>query len=112
MTPERNNVRVFTSTTFRDMVLEREALVLRVFPRLREECKAHRIALTEIDLRWGITEEAQSQGVLELVKAELNRAAVMVSVLGERFGWIPEGEYDSVTALEMYTALAATSHYR
>lgn len=109
MTPERNNVRVFTSTTFRDMVLEREALALRVFPQLREECQAHRVALTEIDLRWGITEETQSRAVLELVKAELNRAAVMVSVLGERFGWIPEGEYDSVTALETYTALASPS---
>ena len=44
--------------------------------------------------------------ILEIVKSELNRAAVMISVIGERFGWIPQGEYDSVTALEMYTALA------
>lgn len=106
MTPERNSVRVFTSTTFRDMALERDALVRRVFPQLREECKPHRIALTDIDLRWGITEETEHQRILEIVKSELNRAAVMISVLGERFGWIPQDEYDSVTALEMYTALA------
>ncbi len=88
------------------MVLEREALVTRVFPHLREICEEHRITLTDIDLRWGITDEMAHPTVLEIVKSELNRAAVIISVLGERFGWIPENEFDSVTALEMYTALA------
>lgn len=109
MTAERNNVRVFTSTTFRDMVQERDALVRSVFPLLREECAPHRIALTDIDLRWGITEETDHKRVLEIVKSELNRASIMVSVLGERFGWIPPDEYDSFTALEMYTALASSA---
>ena len=59
MNTERNNVRVFTSTTFRDMVKEREALVHIVFPHLREVCKEHRIALTDIDLRWGIVDETE-----------------------------------------------------
>lgn len=109
MTTERNSVRVFTSTTFRDMVLERDVLVRYVFPQLQEECKPHRITLTDIDLRWGITEETDHKKVLDIVKSELNRAAVMISIIGERFGWIPPDEYDSVTALEMYTALANSS---
>lgn len=108
MIADRNNVRVFTSSTFRDMTLEREALVKRVFPNMREVCKEHGIALTDIDLRWGIADETEGhETILDIMKSELNRAAVMISVLGERFGWIPEGEYDSVTALEMYTALAS-----
>ncbi|MBI5605893.1 MAG: DUF4062 domain-containing protein [Deltaproteobacteria bacterium] len=109
MTIERNSVRVFTSTTFRDMVLERDALMRYVFPQLREECEPHRIALIDIDLRWGSTEETDYRKVLNIVKSELNRAAVMISIIGERFGWIPPDEYDSVTALEMYTALASPS---
>ena len=107
MSTDRNNVRVFTSSTFRDMSLEREALVRRVFPHLRELRTEHRIVLTDIDLRWGITDETEHPKALEIVKSELNRATVMISVLGERFGWIPEDEYDSVTALEMYTAIAS-----
>jgi hypothetical protein len=104
---ERNNIRVFTSTTFRDMVWEREALAQRIFPQLREECISHGVVLTDVDLRLGISEETSHKTFLETVKSELNRAAVMISVLGERFGWIPADEYDSVTALEMYTALAS-----
>jgi hypothetical protein len=107
MIADRNNVRVFISSTFRDMTTEREALVKRVFPYLREVCKEHGIALIDIDLRWGIADETEGhERILDIVKSELNRAAVMISILGERFGWIPKGEYDSVTALEMYTALA------
>lgn len=110
MTADRNNVRVFTSSTFRDMTQEREALVTRVFPHLREVCKEHGIALTDIDLRWGVADETEGhERILDIVKSELNRSAVMISVLGERFGWIPQNEYDSVTALEMYTALASSA---
>lgn len=108
MTSERNNVRVFISSTFRDMAKERETLVRRVFPYLRELCNEHRIVLDNIDLRWGIVDETEGhEKILDIIKSELNRAAVMISILGERFGWVPEGEYDSTTALEIYTALSS-----
>jgi len=50
-------VRVFVSSTFRDMQAERDALNRVVFPFLRSECRKHCIDLIGIDLRWGITEE-------------------------------------------------------
>lgn len=50
-------VRVFISSTFSDMHAERDWLVKRVFPQLRERLEKYRIYLIDIDLRWGVTEE-------------------------------------------------------
>ena len=45
-------VRVFISSTFRDMQAERDHLIRFVFPRLREELLQRRIHLVDVDLRW------------------------------------------------------------
>ena len=58
-------VRVFISSTFRDMQAERDHLVRFVFPRLREELLKRRIHLVDVDLRWGVTSE---QDALEVCK--------------------------------------------
>ncbi len=47
-------VRVFISSTFRDMQAERDWLVKRVFPALRQRLEHYRIHLVDIDLRWSI----------------------------------------------------------
>lgn len=107
MKNELNKVSVFTSAPFREMMEEREILINYVFPYLRELSNNHRIELIDIDLRWGITEEMGHERILEIIKSELNRASIMISILGNGFGWIPPGEYDSTLALEMYTALAS-----
>ena len=51
------NVRVFLSSTFRDMHAERDHLIKVTFPALRERLLPHRVELYDIDLRWGITED-------------------------------------------------------
>ena len=50
-------VRVFISSTFRDMHAERDYLVKFVFPALREKLEKYHVHLIDVDLRWGITEE-------------------------------------------------------
>jgi len=47
-------VRVFISSTFRDMHAEREELVKRVFPQLRKLCEERGVGWAEVDLRWGV----------------------------------------------------------
>ena len=60
--PGWRNVRVFLSSTFRDMHAERDHLIKVTFPALRERLLPHRVELYDIDLRWGITEdEAQER---------------------------------------------------
>src|SRR5438128_11816508 len=85
-------VRVFVSSTFRDMQAEREELVKRVFPQLRKLCEERGVTWGEVDLRWGITKEQAERGeVLPICLAEIQRCRpYFIGVLGERYGWIPE----------------------
>jgi tetratricopeptide (TPR) repeat protein len=85
-------IRVFISSTFRDMMRERDLLVKNVFPALRLKCAQRFVTFTEVDLRWGITEEQANEGqVLPLCLAEIERSRpYFIGLLGERYGWIPE----------------------
>ena len=84
-------VRVFISSTFRDMHAERDYLVKVVFPALRERLEKHRVHLVDIDLRWGITEEqADNDEVLDLCLRYINECRpFFLGLLGERYGWVP-----------------------
>ena len=55
-------IRVFISSTFRDMQAERDELVLRVFPQLRKLCEARGVTWGEVDLRWGVSDEQKAEG--------------------------------------------------
>ena len=74
--PSQNRViRVFISSTFRDMMRERDLLVKEVFPELRRKCAKRFATLTKVDLRWGITEAQANEGqVLPLCLAEIERS--------------------------------------
>jgi tetratricopeptide (TPR) repeat protein len=93
--------RVFVSSTFRDMKVERDELVLRIFPRLRKACQERGVVWSDVDLRWGITEEQAAEGkVLPICLAEIKRRPYFVGILGERYGWIPDEIPDDLTARE------------
>ena len=83
-------VRVFISSTFRDMHAEREELVKRVFPQLRKLCEERGVGWAEVDLRWGVTEEQAQRGeVLPICLAEIDRwRPFFIGLLGERYGWV------------------------
>jgi len=91
MPAEWKTVRVFISSTFRDMHAERDHLVKVVFPALRERLERHRIHLDDIDLRWGVTrDQAENDQVLALCLAEIERCKpYFLGLLGERYGWTP-----------------------
>jgi hypothetical protein len=50
---DRREIRVFISSTFRDMHEEREELVKQIFPQLRRLCESRGVTWGEVDLRWG-----------------------------------------------------------
>jgi WD40 repeat protein len=112
-------VRVFISSTFKDMHAERDHLVRFVFPELRERCAMRQLHLVDVDLRWGVTEEEAEQKILEICLDEIERCRpFFIGILGERYGWVPpkykvpdEKHYDwvrqfepghSITAMEIY----------
>ena len=61
-----SEIRVFISSTFKDMHAERELLIKRVFPELRRICADRFVTFTEVDLRWGITEEQAAEFAIDL----------------------------------------------
>jgi len=92
-------VRVFISSTFRDMQAERDHLVRFVFPRLREELLARRVHLVDVDLRWGVTSE---QDALEVCREIIDECRPrFICILGGRYGWVPPGREYSITADEV-----------
>ena len=51
--PKDRVVRVFISSTFRDMQEERNRLVKYTFPERRKRCRERQVEFAEVDLRWG-----------------------------------------------------------
>jgi tetratricopeptide (TPR) repeat protein len=88
----RREIRVFISSTFRDMQEEREELVKQVFPQLRRLCESRGVTWGEVDLRWGVPDEAKAEGkVLPLCLQEIEHCRpYFIGLLGERYGWVPE----------------------
>ena len=84
-------IRVFISSTFRDMHAERDYLISHVFPVIRRACRERQVEFTEIDLRWGVTKEEAEQGkVVRICLEEINRCRpYFLSLLGDRYGWAP-----------------------
>ncbi|THJ18173.1 MAG: DUF4062 domain-containing protein [Nitrospira sp. CG24B] len=85
-------IRVFISSTFRDMKEERDYLVKYTFPWLRKLCESRGVIWGDVDLRWGITDEDQAEGkVLPVCLEEIHRCRpYFIGLLGERYGWVPE----------------------
>ncbi len=111
-------VRVFISSTFRDMHAERDWLVKVVFPELRERMAKRNLYLVDVDLRWGVTEEEAKHGkALEVCLEEIEHCRpFFIGILGERYGsisstvpedteftypWLTEYKGHSLTALEI-----------
>ncbi len=90
--PQNNrHIRVFISSTFRDMHEERDILIKKIFPELHKRCRNRGVEFTEIDLRWGVTEEQAERGeVLPICLKEIeNSRPYFIGLLGERYGWVP-----------------------
>lgn len=86
------DIRVFISSTFNDMQLERDQLVKKTFPILRAQCEKAGVSFTEVDLRWGITNEEAAEGkVLGICLEEIEQCRpYFIGILGDRYGWVPD----------------------
>ncbi|MBN2366181.1 MAG: DUF4062 domain-containing protein, partial [Calditrichaeota bacterium] len=87
---------IFISSTFTDMMAERDALRDFVFPELEERLKERRLRLEPIDLRWGVeTSSAEEQEqkellVLKVCLDEIDRCKpFFIGIVGDRYGWVP-----------------------
>jgi tetratricopeptide (TPR) repeat protein len=82
-------IRVFVSSTFKDMFKEREVLGKQVFPELRRKCRDRDVEFTEVDLRWGVSSEKALDGAVEICLREIERChPYFILLLGERYGYM------------------------
>jgi hypothetical protein len=79
-----------------------------VFPQLRKRCELRGVTWTEVDLRWGMTDEEKAEGrVLSLCLAEIQRCQLFLGFLGERYGWVPETIPDEVFQRERFLCMSS-----
>ncbi|MEI6605742.1 MAG: DUF4062 domain-containing protein, partial [Verrucomicrobiota bacterium] len=94
MPTPNNHVRVFISSTFRDMHAERDHLVTVVFPELRERVERLGLEFFDVDLRWGVPSKdanGETANSWEYCRQWIDRVEpFFVCILGQRYGWVPE----------------------
>ena len=85
---QNRRIRVFVSSTFRDMMGERDELMTHAWPELRRFCRERQVELVEVDLRWGIAEEQSTRKeTLKLCLDEIRACRpFFIGLLGERYG--------------------------
>ncbi|MFH1762967.1 MAG: DUF4062 domain-containing protein, partial [Gemmatimonadota bacterium] len=97
MSEDRRTVRVFISSTFRDMHAERDHLVTVVFPELRERVEALGLGFFDVDLRWGVPEktpDGEKANSWEYCRQWIDRVEpFFVCIFGQRYGWVPEANH-------------------
>lgn len=79
-------IRVFISSTFNDLEEERVYLASNIFPVVKKYAAENGISFKEIDLRWGISEDAQV--VKSCLKEVDNTRPFFIGILGARYGRI------------------------
>ncbi len=79
-------VKVFVSSTFLGMQDEREVLTREIFPEIHQRCKARKLTLTEIDLRWGASEQDNPDDAVLTCLERVSESTYMLGILGERYG--------------------------
>ncbi|MCT7603924.1 DUF4062 domain-containing protein [Aliarcobacter butzleri] len=87
--------RLFVSSTFEDFIVERDLLQSDVFPYIEKYCMDRGFSFQVVDLRWGVTEEAQlDQKTMQICLNEVNICKNypkpnFIILLGNRYGWVP-----------------------
>lgn len=98
---DTREIRLFISSTFSDMREERSYLMTKVFPKLRALAVERDVILSQIDLRWGVTdEEAKGGKVLEICLTELdNCIPFFIGIIGNHYGFCPNSDNTFISAI-------------
>ena len=102
MTTQRQNkgknIKIFLSSTFRDMDAERDTIMNSVYPDVAQQLAPHGITVDFIDLRWGVStsdvDEAERENhvLRECIDGIQSSRPFFIGLLGDRYGWVPSQE--------------------
>lgn len=84
---ENHQIRLFLSSTFKDINEVRSHLAINVFPYTRKKFFKEGINFSWIDLRWGITnEDAQAGLVIPMCLKAINECNIFIGIIGDYYG--------------------------
>ena len=92
---QNKTFRLFISSPFSDFKKEREILHKKVFPKIYQYCIVNGFSFQPIDLRWGVSNEAQlDQKTLEVCLEEVRACKHFpypnfLIMAGDRYGYVP-----------------------
>ncbi|XP_067950407.1 NACHT and WD repeat domain-containing protein 2-like [Watersipora subatra] len=92
--PANKVVKIFLSSTFTDMYVERNYLLTEIYPRLQQFCQnEYSLEFQVVDMRWGVRDEAQqdhsgSKTCMDELRScqELSLGPNFVCLLGQSYG--------------------------
>lgn len=114
MSHNRKNrvIRIFISSTFIDMSVERDLLQSEVIPELKSYCSSKGWQFECVDLRWGVSSEAQKyRKTIDICLNEIRHCRHVspkpnfIVLLGQRYGWVPapvqihKADFEAITGL-------------
>ncbi|XP_078077476.1 NACHT domain- and WD repeat-containing protein 1 [Mustelus asterias] len=93
---QSNVVRVFISSTFTDMTMERDALLDKAYPEVQAFCQKLGLVFEVVDMRWGVPDALTADHMsTELCLREIESCQRMsmgptfIALVGNRYGYRP-----------------------
>lgn len=88
-------IQFFISSTFKDMMQERDLVRKKVYPNIKEAVHLFGETAYFCDLRWGVdtrdmSNKASSYHVINTCLNEIDKSEYMLVFLGSRYGWQPD----------------------
>ncbi len=87
-----NHIRIFISSTFDDMRIERKVLVEKVFPQIRKLANDRGVFFSYVDLRWGVLSGTKAAVIISKCLSEIEDCSpFFIGIVGNECGrWNPE----------------------
>lgn len=105
--------RVFLSSSFGDMLSERDYLLTYIFPDVDGRLREYGMRLTPVDLR-GIkldgSEEWYDKECFRYCMSEIDRSDSMIGLVGSRYGWVMFDEQSEDPAMAAIVSKTASEH--
>ncbi|ULT89955.1 hypothetical protein L3Y34_008385 [Caenorhabditis briggsae] len=116
--PQSKLVRVFTSSTFTDTTVERNALMEDIYPKLKEYCReTYGLDFQVVDMRWGVRDESTDDHMTtklclsEIANCQrLSVGANFVVFLCQKYGYRPIPSEILSTELELLKRTLREEH--
>ncbi|KAI3381233.1 hypothetical protein SNEBB_010445 [Seison nebaliae] len=99
---DSRRIRLFLSSPFGGMEIEREEFFRLHLPKIRSLCEKNGFEFTYVDMRWGITTEmAKLNRTVDICLNSISLSDIFVGFFGQRYGWYGENDMALQAAIDV-----------